>query len=174
MAAASNDLGPHYSLNGLRIFVVEDNRFVLDLFCRILNSFGANEVGKFDLAEDALREFEKNSADILLVDWEMQPMSGIDLARKVRSEGAGQSCAVPIIMITGHTALNEVQTARDSGITEILSKPLAPKVLYDRIVSVIERPRPFIRTHTFIGPDRRRREVQFEGEERRAAVDGAA
>ena len=52
--------------------------------------------------------------------------------------------------------LNMLVAARDAGITEFLAKPVSSKALYQRIVSVIANPRPFIKTKTYFGPDRRR------------------
>src|SRR6185436_8595600 len=63
---------------------------------------------------------------------------------------------VPIIMLTGHSEKKRVTAARDAGITEFLAKPISAKGLYERIVNVVASPRPFIKTKTYFGPDRRR------------------
>ncbi len=58
--------------------------------------------------------------------------------------------------------------ARDAGVTEFLTKPISPKALYQRIVSVVTNPRPFIKTKTYFGPDRRRHaSLNYAGPERR-------
>jgi two-component system chemotaxis response regulator CheY len=73
-------------------------------------------------------------------------------------------------MITGHTEKNRVTDARDSGITEFLAKPISAKALYQRIVNVVAHPRPFIRTKSYFGPDRRRNtSAGYAGPERRRA-----
>ena len=59
-------------------------------------------------------------------------------------------------MLTGHTEKARVTAARDAGITEFLAKPISAKALYQRIVNVVANPRPFIKTKTYFGPDRRR------------------
>ena len=46
--------------------------------------------------------------------------------------------------------------SRDAGITEFLAKPISAKALYQRILNVVANPRPFIKTKTYFGPDRRR------------------
>ena len=51
---------------------------------------------------------------------------------------------------------HRVLEARDAGITEFLAKPVSARGLYQRITMVIERPRQFIKTRTYTGPDRRR------------------
>ena len=59
-------------------------------------------------------------------------------------------------MLTGHSEKKRVTAARDAGVTEFLAKPISAKALYQRIVNVVANPRPFIKTKTYFGPDRRR------------------
>ena len=74
----------------------------------------------------------------------------------------------PIIMVTGHTEKARVTAARDAGITEFLAKPISAKGLYQRILNVVANPRPFIKTKTYFGPDRRRNvNANYVGPERR-------
>jgi DNA-binding response OmpR family regulator len=78
---------------------------------------------------------------------------------------------VPIIMLTGHSDKKRVMIARDAGITEFLTKPISAKSLYERILNVVLRPRPFVKTKTYFGPDRRRNvNPNYSGVERRKAV----
>jgi DNA-binding response OmpR family regulator len=74
---------------------------------------------------------------------------------------------VPIIMVTGHGERHYIETARDAGITELLRKPVSPRDLYARIVEVVERPRAFVKSQIFIGPDRRRKRLHGEYKQRR-------
>jgi hypothetical protein len=58
--------------------------------------------------------------------------------------------------------------ARDAGVTEFLAKPISAKGLYQRILNVVANPRPFIKTETYFGPDRRRNvNASYAGPERR-------
>ncbi len=71
-------------------------------------------------------------------------------------------------MLTGHSEKKRVTAARDAGITEFLAKPISAKGLYQRIVNVVANPRPFIKTKTYFGPDRRRNvNPNYVGAERR-------
>jgi DNA-binding response OmpR family regulator len=60
-------------------------------------------------------------------------------------------------MMTGHSAVVRVMEARDAGVTEFIAKPLSARTLLNRLNAVIYQPRPFVRTQTYFGPDRRRR-----------------
>jgi DNA-binding response OmpR family regulator len=71
-------------------------------------------------------------------------------------------------MLTGHSEKRRVTAARDAGVTEFLAKPISAKGLYERIVNVVASPRPFIKTATYFGPDRRRNvSTSYVGPERR-------
>jgi DNA-binding response OmpR family regulator len=71
-------------------------------------------------------------------------------------------------MLTGYTERTRVTAARDAGITEFLAKPVSAKGLYQRIFSVVAHPRPFIKTATYFGPERRRtNNTNYAGPERR-------
>ena len=64
--------------------------------------------------------------------------------------------------------------ARDAGVTEFLAKPISAKALYQRIVNVVVSPRPFIKTKSYFGPDRRRNTVTaYIGPERRGVGGGS-
>lgn len=123
----------------------------------MLRGFGARSVTGARDAGSAWVEIEARTFDFLIIDWMLEPIDGCQLIRKIRESRNRRVEMVPIIMITGHSEQFRVEAARDAGTNEFLTLPLAPIVLFDRIVSLIDRPRPFIRTKTFFGPDRRRR-----------------
>jgi hypothetical protein len=58
--------------------------------------------------------------------------------------------------------------ARDAGVTEFLAKPISANALYQRVLNIVANPRPFIKTKTYFGPDRRRNvNPNYNGPERR-------
>ena len=73
--------------------------------------------------------------------------------------------------VTEVLAFNEVsllRQARDAGINEFLAKPVSVKAVMTRLTSVIENPRPYVRTKLYFGPCRRRRAGEYQGPERRS------
>jgi DNA-binding response OmpR family regulator len=86
----------------------------------------------------------------------------------IRQPGANANPYVPIIMLTGHSEKKRVIAARDAGVTEFLAKPISAKALYQRILNIVVNPRPFIKSKSYFGPDRRRTvAVNYTGPERR-------
>ncbi len=107
--------------------------------------------------------------DIILTEGKMAPLDGLDFVRLIRKGEDSPNPYLPIILLTGYTELERVTEARDAGVTEILAKPISIEALHSRIVSIIEKPRPFIKAKHYFGPDRRRgrRAERYEGPPRR-------
>ena len=98
----------------------------------------------------------------------MPIFDGLELTQMIRQPGANSNPYVPIIMLTGHSEKKRVTSARDAGVTEFMAKPISAKSLYQRILNVVANPRPFIKTQTYFGPDRRRNVASnYVGPERR-------
>jgi DNA-binding response OmpR family regulator len=98
----------------------------------------------------------------------MKPMDGIAFAREVRNNAGSPNPYIPIIMVTGHTERRRIEQARDAGVTEIMAKPITAGNLFQRIGEIVERPRAFVKSLTYFGPDRRRRaDPDYDGPFRR-------
>ncbi|MEQ9488966.1 MAG: response regulator [Alphaproteobacteria bacterium] len=156
-----------YDLSSVRFCVVEDSRHMRSLVCRVLASFGVQDVVEVSDGNAALMELQTWMPDIVITDFAMAPIDGIELTRHIRNPDECSNPYLPIIMMTGYTEMHRVIEARDAGVTEIIAKPVSAMALYGRLVSVIDRPRPFVRAAGFFGPDRRRRQIDFKGPERR-------
>ena len=77
-----------------------------------------------------------------------------------RGEGSPDQ-RVPIVVVTANTDLDAVFKARDTGMTEFLSKPISHKMVLLRFKSATGNPRTFIEAGGFFGPDRRRRHLSY-------------
>jgi len=159
--------GHGYNLSRINVLVVDDNAHMQMLVRSILDACGVGSVRKALDGMMAIDEMRLMMPDIVITDFQMTPMDGIELTKQVRSGSTVSNPYVPIIMMTGYTELHRVIEARDSGVTEIIAKPVSLRSLYSRIVAVIERPRPYIRTPNYFGPDRRRRQIPIDFEDRR-------
>jgi DNA-binding response OmpR family regulator len=92
------------------------------------------------------------------------------LLNKIRNDTNSDNPFVPVIMVTAHGEADRVIEARDAGMTEYLTKPISAKGLYQRIASIVESERPFVRVSDFFGPDRRRKKEAFGDSDRRATA----
>jgi two-component system chemotaxis response regulator CheY len=148
-----------YDFSALNVLVVEDNKNMQKLLRTILNALGIRNVAEASTGDQAFEELLHFEADIVISDWNMQPMNGLEFARKVRLDERSPNPYVPIIMITGHTETNKVIEARDAGINMFLAKPVSVKALSERLTALIENRLRFIRTPSYFGPDRRRKDI---------------
>ena len=152
----------------LRFLCIDDNAHMRRILRTLLHGFGAREVYEAEDGAAGLEAFTHYSPDILLTDWVMPIFDGLELAQMIRQPGANANPYVPIIMLSGHSEKKRVVAARDAGITEFLAKPVSATALYERILNLVANPRPFIKTKTYFGPDRRRTvNPNYAGPERR-------
>ena len=157
-----------YRFERLKILAVDDNAHMRKLVVTILQAFGVHHVFEAENGDRAWASLRENNPDVLVLDWMMEGMSGLELARMIRTNPQAPNPFVPIIMLTGYTSLDHVRQARDAGVNEFIAKPVAAKTMMARLVSVIEHPRPFVRTSVYFGPCRRRRaNDEYKGPERR-------
>ena len=161
-----------YRFDRLKILVVDDNIHMRKLVVTILQAFGVIQIYEADTGTRAWQVIMESNPDIVVLDWVMEGMSGLDLVQMIRTNAMAPNPFVPVIMLTGYTQTDHVEQARDAGINEFLAKPVSVTTMMARLVSVIEQPRPFVRTGLYFGPCRRRRGAEdYKGPERR---NGAA
>jgi len=157
-----------YRFDRLRVLVVDDNQHMRLLVSTVLQAFGVSQIMEATSAEEAWEHLRARSPDIMILDWVMSGANGLELTKRIRTAPDSPNPFVPIVMLTGHSQVERVRTARDSGVNEFLAKPVSAKSILMRLVSVIEHPRPFVRTKVYFGPcRRRRRNVEYNGPERR-------
>ena len=157
-----------YTLERLNFLVVDDSSHMRSLVRSVLRGLGAKHIEEATDGADAYARLGTYPADVVICDWQMSPMNGLEFVRLLRTGTDSPNPLVPVILLTAHTEAQRVMEARDAGVTEFLAKPISAQQLCSRIRAVIEHPRPFIRAESYVGPDRRRRQdPDFKGPERR-------
>lgn len=156
-----------YDIERLNFLIVDDNKHMTMLVKNLIHALGSRNVSEANDAAEAFTELTHFPADIIIVDYQMQPLDGLDFVRLVRTGSDSPNPYVPIIMLTGHTEMSKVLNARDAGVNEFLAKPISATSLYARIQKIISQPREFVKTRTFFGPDRRRVTKKWDTNERR-------
>jgi len=152
----------------VRFLVIDNNAHMRRIVRTLLNGFGARDILEAADGATGLDMVKNHTPDIILTALTLPVFDGLELTQMIRQPDDGAHCFVPIIMITSQPDKTLVVAARDAGITEFLAKPFSAKALYERIVNVVANPRPFIKTKTYFGPDRRRNTgSNYAGPERR-------
>ena len=139
--SASALLTPHPDLRGTRLLVVDDNptaRMVLEMLLERM-SFAVTSVdsGAAALAELQMAEERGRPYRVVFLDWMMPGMDGGETARRIRRLHLSQT--PHCILVTGHGRAEVMREAQDSGIDEILLKPVNQSILFDCLMVVLSR-----------------------------------
>lgn len=135
----------------------------------ILQGFGVRTIVETRDAADAFEIMRSANPDLALVDYMLGDVDGLEFTRLIRTASDSPNKYLPIIMVSGHTDRTRILEAINAGVNEYLAKPVRPVDLYNRLVSLIERPRRFVKSTGYFGPDRRRRQdPRFSGPWRRS------
>ena len=135
--------------------VVDDHEQSLEILVSVLTSFGTRQVMRAESAVAALDILERQPVDLILSDGQMPGTDGYEFVRKVRRSNNRQIQLIPIIIVTAHTRQSDVVRARDCGANFIIAKPITPRVVLERIQWVGRGDRLFIECDSYVGPDRR-------------------
>jgi CheY-like chemotaxis protein len=140
-------------LQGLNILVVDDNAYMRRLTRMMLTNLGAKSVLEAPDGLAALEVIRTADPDVMLLDWDMPVLNGIEVLRIVRSFPRPN---LPVIMLTTRAKRSYVNEALRAGANEFLLKPTSPKALCDRLMSIVFKPRPMVKVGTFYVPQPRR------------------
>jgi CheY-like chemotaxis protein len=162
------------ALDALDILLVDDNPYMRRIVVAVLRGAGINNIREVGDGSEALTQLRHRPADIAIVDFNMFPLDGVQFTKLLRNSPDSPNPFLPIIMMTGHSERSRVMEARDAGVTEFVVKPVTAKALLSRLNAVIFYPRPFIRTESYFGPDRRRQPDPAYAGPMRRSTDRAA
>ena len=118
------------------ILVVDDDRKITDMLRRTLIYEGYRVVTAAD-GEEALTKAQAERPDLIILDWLMPKLNGIETAKALRA-----SDATPILMLTARDAVEQRVEGLDSGVDDYLVKPFAPEELLARLRALLRRSEP--------------------------------
>jgi CheY-like chemotaxis protein len=156
-AARPAGQGKDISLNfkDLMILVADANPHARRIVCSILRGFGANKLLEVENEMELLRALSLQKIDILICDERLPTHGGLRLTRAIRGNAKNENRTMPIMLMTNNARESSIKRARDAGANMVVVKPMSPNSLYDRMAWIALRPRKFIDTATYFGPDRR-------------------
>jgi two-component system chemotaxis response regulator CheY len=116
------------------ILVVDDYATMVRIVRNLLKQVGFENVDDASNGEQALEKIKSKTYGLIFSDWNMEPMSGIDLLHKVRSDPA--TAHIPFIMVTSESKTDNVMAARRAGVSSYLVKPFNAAQLKAKIDQV--------------------------------------
>ncbi len=145
-------------LENVTILVLEDNSHMALILREVMRGFGLRDIREARDAATAFEIIKDNHIDIALVDQNLGDLDGTEFVQLIRNADDSPNPYIQIIMVTAHGDRKTVMEALRSGANEFMVKPVTPMDLYKKLGSCIDRPRQFVRTSSYFGPDRRRRQ----------------
>jgi len=165
-----------YSLDRFSFLVIENSLYLRSLINQSLSALCIGTIRSVDHGGEAIYVLRlmKNdpmragimNVDVIMSNWQMSPVDGLMLLHWVRRHREAPDRFIPFIMVTGHADPTSVSQARDLGVTEMIAKPFSAQSIAARVLQMIDRPRQFLHTADYFGPDRRRHDTPRGGERR--------
>ncbi|MGX5673578.1 MULTISPECIES: chemotaxis response regulator CheY [unclassified Thermomonas] len=122
---------------GIRILIVDDFSTMRRIVKNLLNDLGFTNTAEADDGTTALVELQKAKFDLVVTDWNMPGMPGIDLLKAIRAD---ESLAkIPVLMVTAEAKREQIIEAAQAGVNGYIIKPFTAATLEDKLVKIFER-----------------------------------
>ncbi len=123
---------PH---DGRTVLVVDDYSTMRRIMRNLLGQIGFQNVEEAEDGESALKKLHEKNFDLVISDWNMAPMSGLDLLRELRADT--QLRDTPFIMVTAANETKDVIAAKTAGVNFYIVKPFTAETLRKKIDTVL-------------------------------------
>lgn len=120
---------------GLSILIVDDYKTMLRIIRNLLQQLGFSNIEEASDGAMALGKLRERPCGLVISDWNMQPMTGLELLREVRADA--QLKDTPFIMITAESKTENVIAAKEAGVSNYIVKPFNAETLKAKISSVL-------------------------------------
>jgi two-component system chemotaxis response regulator CheY len=117
----------------MSILVVDDYQTMIRIIRNLLKQLGFNNVDDATDGKAALDKISAKNYGLVISDWNMEPMTGLDLLKNIRAVGS----KVPFIMVTAESKTENVLAAREAGVNNYIVKPFNADTLKTKLVSVL-------------------------------------
>lgn len=117
------------------VLIVDDYKTMLRIIRNLLKQLDFNNVEEATDGQEALTKLRAGNFGLVISDWNMEPMTGLDLLKEVRADARLK--AMPFIMITAESKTENVVAAKQAGVSNYIVKPFNAETLRDKISKVL-------------------------------------
>jgi two-component system chemotaxis response regulator CheY len=128
---------PSETLKRIKILVVDDMDSMLGLISATLKTLGAEKIVTEYNGLNAWNTLKKSHIDLIISDWDMPQMSGLELLRLVKESDTHKH--IPFLLLTASTEKERVLEAVEAGVSDYLAKPFTPKELEYRVIKLLRK-----------------------------------
>ena len=119
----------------MNVLIVDDYKTMLRIIRNLLKQIDFNNVEEASDGGEALSKLKTGHYGLVISDWNMQPMTGLELLTEVRKDSKLR--ALPFIMITAESKIENVVAAKQAGVSNYIVKPFNAETLKDKIEKVL-------------------------------------
>ena len=117
------------------ILIVDDYKTMLRIIRSLLRQLGFENVDEAADGSEALQKMHDKSYELIISDWHMQPMTGIELLTEIRADSEMKD--TPFIMITAESKTDTVIRAKEAGVSNFIVKPFDAEILKEKLTAVL-------------------------------------
>ena len=117
------------------VLIVDDYRTMLRIIRNLLKQLDFNNVDEATDGQEALAKLRAGNFGLVISDWNMVPMTGLDLLKEVRADARLKH--LPFIMVTAESKTENVVAAKQAGVSNYIVKPFNAETLKQKLVSVL-------------------------------------
>ncbi len=121
----------------MKILIVDDFSAMRRIIKNLLHELGFDNTHEADDGSSALPLLNNGKFDLLITDWNMRKMQGIDLLRAVRSDS--RLASLPVLMVTAESRRDQIVEAAEAGINGYIVKPFTAQTLQEKIDKIFDR-----------------------------------
>lgn len=121
----------------MNVLIVDDYNTMLRIIKNLLKQLGFHNVDEATDGSMALEKVKAKEYGLVISDWNMEPMTGIDLLRAIRGAEGAPYRNVPFIMITAESKTENVVMAKQAGVNNYIVKPFNAETLKTKMTSVL-------------------------------------
>ncbi len=119
----------------MKVLVVDDYKTMVRIIRNLLKQLDFNNVDEAADGSIALRKLRDNDFGLIISDWNMEPMTGIQLLKEVRADEKLKD--LPFIMVTAESKTENVIAAKKAGVNNYIVKPFNAATLKSKLVGVL-------------------------------------
>jgi two-component system chemotaxis response regulator CheY len=119
----------------IKVLVVDDYKTMTRIIRNLLKQIEVNDSDEAADGHEALAKLRAGHFQLVISDWNMQPMTGLDLLREVRADARLKD--MPFIMVTAESKTENVVAAKQAGVSNYIVKPFNAETLRDKIAKVM-------------------------------------
>jgi two-component system, chemotaxis family, chemotaxis protein CheY len=119
----------------MRFLVVDDSTTMRRIIINTLNKVGYQDCAEASNGREGIERLSASGADVVITDWNMPEMSGLEFIRAIRANAATKN--LPVLMVTTNAAKDDIVEALRAGINNYVVKPFTPDTIREKIEAIV-------------------------------------